>query len=68
MAKGGLKYYTDKDFTDAEIIADPRFSFPCSIVLKEGEKIIKETFYDLHGAKSVALFGESVNSFLTGPL
>lgn len=52
MANKGKIYYTDKDFTDAEVAAN--FKFPCIFILTDNAgKIIKQTAYDLGGNKSV---------------
>ncbi|HRZ96039.1 MAG TPA: hypothetical protein P5084_00670 [Paludibacter sp.] len=65
MAKKGNTYFTDKDFTDAEVLADPRFAFPCSFILRVGKSIVKETFYDVNGEKSVTTYQSSGDRILT---
>lgn len=60
--KLGKVYYSDKDFTDAEVAA--QFRFPCVIRVRNvaTRKIIKETHYDPSGVASIAYFGEGGGS------
>lgn len=57
MAKQGRIYYTDKDFSDAEVQSE--FGFPVMLVLSADNKIVKITTYDELGVKSVALLDSS---------
>lgn len=52
MAKRGNIFYTDKDFTDSEVLQ--QFGFPVILILHDNNSVIKKiSAFDENGAKSI---------------
>ncbi|MEC5157070.1 hypothetical protein [Chryseobacterium sp. MP_3.2] len=70
MQKNGIEWHVTTELTDAQVLADPRFRFPCSFSVDLAPNIVKKIQYDRNGVKSSGLYSGEVepNSYQTGPI